>query len=83
VRAIAKRRDDETKSRGASFLNSVIEKLKANTAQRWVVESLDVGNNNRVLADTGVDIINHAKTELGRDVAVILFIMTPRRKRST
>jgi alanyl-tRNA synthetase len=81
VRIIGKRREEETKNRGVSFLNSVIEQLKANISQRWVVESLDVGNNNRVLADTGVDIINQAKSELGRDVAVILFSNDPKTKK--
>jgi len=81
VRVIAKRREEETKNHSAGFLNAVSGKLKANPDQHWVVESLDVGNNNRVLADTGVEIITNAKKELGRDVAVILFSNDPKTKK--
>jgi alanyl-tRNA synthetase len=71
VRRLNKAKELELQTSGASFARRVVDALKSSGAV-FVVETLDVGGSNRLLADTIVSIMAHTKEELSRDVAVCL-----------
>lgn len=71
LRKLHKEAMAKTKASGSEWVQATVATLKQGAAL-IAVERLDVGGNNRVLADTITEVVEVAKAELQRDVAVLL-----------
>jgi len=62
-----------TKIQGTGAIqDSLLESIKADQNLEFVVGVLEVGDNNKILSDSAVSIMNNAKSQLNRSVAVLL-----------
>eukprot|EP01125_Pyxidicula_operculata_P005968 TRINITY_DN2086_c0_g1_i1.p1 TRINITY_DN2086_c0_g1~~TRINITY_DN2086_c0_g1_i1.p1 ORF type:complete len:962 (-),score=313.60 TRINITY_DN2086_c0_g1_i1:173-3058(-) len=80
VKAMEKEEFAKKKQGSGDLINRVVAQIKESKSS-FVVEVLEVGGNTKILSDTALEIVNNVKSQLGTDVAVLLFSTDPAAKK--